>query len=614
MAQRTGGKRSDGEGRTIAEQPELAGPEAGEGWRLLGRTLREQWRGLALGIGVGLVWTAGKVSVPLLVREAIDEGVDADDPAALLRWSVAIAVAGVVAALFTGMRRWYAFRESRRTEAVLRDRIYAHIQRLHIGYHDRTAAGELMSRANSDLLRIQNAVVLIPLTISNAAAVLAVTVILALIDPVLTLLALGALPLLNVLGKRFATRLHPAVLAVQQQAAAVASVVEESVSGVRVVKGFGSEAVQASRLRGAADDLYEASLGAARVRARYSPAMELLPNLGILAVLAYGGSQVLDGELSLGTLVAFNVYVVLLVWPLRMLGMIIAGAQQAAASAGRVQEVLATEARIVDPRHPVELPSRRGLVGDVVFDGVRFGYEAGRAPVLDGFELHLRPGESVAVVGATGSGKSTVARLLPRFYDVDAGSVRLDGVDVRDLALADLRRAVAVVFEDPFLFDDTVAANTAFAVPDASHDAIVEAARLAGAHEFVEGLPAGYATVVGERGFGLSGGQRQRIAIARAVLADPRVLVLDDATSAVDPTKEHEIRAALEEVMVGRTTLVIAHRPATIALAQRVVLVGEGRVLAEGTHRDLLAGDERYRQVLAATDPTGAPGPGMVTR
>jgi ATP-binding cassette subfamily B protein len=348
-----------------------------------------------------------------------------------------------------------------------------------------------------------------------------------------------------------------------------------------------------------ADDLYEVSMDGARIRSTYWPALELLPNVGLIMVLGYGGHQVIEGHLQLGSLVAFNAYVVLLVWPLRMLGWIVAMSQRAAASAQRVHEILTTEPEVVDPDRPRSLPPTGG---DVVFDDVRFGYAGGSRPVLDHLDLHVPAGQSVALVGATASGKSTVAKLVGRFYDVDAGSVRLDGIDVRELALADLRGAVGLVFEETFLFSDTVAANIAFARPDADPADIVRAARLAGAHEFIGELAQGYDPEIGERGFSLSGGQRQRIAIARAILADPRVLILDDATSAVDPTKEHEIRDALAEVMRGRTTIVIAHRPATIALAERVVLLGEGRVVADGTHADLLVRSPEYRAVLAAAE------------
>jgi len=437
--------------------------------------------------------------------------------------------------------------------------------------------------------------------------VAAVTIILTSIDWQLAALALGSLPLLNYLGKRFSTKLHPHVLGIQRESAELASVVEESVSGVRVVKGFGSQGVQAQRLRTEADDLYDQSMAAARVRARYLPAMELLPNIGLIVVLGFGGHRVLAGALSLGQLVEFNFYIYLMIWPLRMLGMIIAQGQRAAASAQRVREVLSASPAIVDATRPCSLPSgpdgtHRGL-GDVRFEGVVFGYEAGSdVPVLEGLDLVIAPGESVALVGATGSGKSTVARLVPRFYDVDGGRVLLDGVDVRDVPVRELRRAIGLVFEETFLFSATIAENIAFADPDVDDELIVRASRLAGAHEFVRELPDGYATEIGERGFSLSGGQRQRIAIARAILADPRVLILDDATSSVDPTKEHEIRDALAEVMQGRTTIVIAHRPATIALADRVVLLAAGRIVATGTHAELLATNADYREVLAAAE------------
>ncbi|MEX2659841.1 MAG: ABC transporter ATP-binding protein, partial [Acidimicrobiales bacterium] len=335
--------------------------------------------------------------------------------------------------------------------------------------------------------------------------------------------------------------------------------------------------------------------------ATYLPAMELLPNLGLVVVLGYGGYQVLRGELTIGELVAFNVYLALLVWPLRSTGLIVSLGQRAAASAERVHEVLATAPAIADPPRAKPLPPGGG---ELRLEGVSFGYRDG-TPVLDGLDLVVPAGQSVAIVGATGSGKSTVARLIPRFYDVDGGVVRIDGADVRELRLNTLRRAVGIVFEETFLFSATIRQNIAFADPDASDEAVERAARLSGAHEFVRQLPDGYATEIGERGFSLSGGQRQRIAIARAVLADPRILILDDATSAVDPTKEHEIRDALDEVMRDRTTLVIAHRPATIALADRVVLLDGGRIIADGAHDELLAASERYREVLASAGAEG---------
>jgi ATP-binding cassette subfamily B protein len=326
----------------------------------------------------------------------------------------------------------------------------------------------------------------------------------------------------------------------------------------------------------------------------FNPLLEMLPLIGIAAVLWVGGRQAISGHLSTGTFVAFSAYVVMLVWPLRVLGQRVTTVQKALAASARITEVLEVEPRLVEPRHAETLDAK----GDVRLDGVRFGH-AGDQAVLDGLDLHLAPGESLALVGATGSGKSTVAGLLARLYDPDGGRVLLDGHDLRDLRLADVRRAVALVFEETFLFSESVRENIRFGRPDAGDPDVERAAALAGATEFISQLPDGYDTVLGERGFSLSGGQRQRIAIARAILADPAVLVLDDATSAVDATKEHEIRAALAEVMRGRTTLVIAHRPATIALADRVAVLEAGRIVEEGTHEELLRGSARYRTLLA---------------
>ena len=570
-----------------------------EGWRLLRATLAAQRRGIALGGLIGLLWSGTKIAVPLLVGAAINQAVDGHG--SLLAWSLTIVVIGLVAGTLSASRRYLAFREARLTERWLRERLFAHLQALHIGFHDRAQTGQLMSRASNDLQQVQAFVVMIPLTMSNLALVVGVAVVLLAMNPLLALCALVPLPIVNVLAKRFSAHIHPAVLAVQAEAAEVATVVEETVAGVRVVKGFGAEPVQLAKFTREAEDVRTASLRAAGIRRHYLPAIDLMPSVGLILVLGVGGHLVAQGSLSIGGLVAFNAYVALLVWPLRTIGMTVSWAQRAAAALERVHEVLSTEPIVTDPPHPKALPARSAAqrTGGVRFAEVRFGYDHAH-PVLDGFDLTIEPGSSIALVGATGSGKSTVARLLARFYDVDAGAIELDGIDLRRLRVHDLRSAVGIVFEDTLLFHDTVAANIAFADPDASFERIERAAALAGATEFVHELPHGYDTLLGERGFSLSGGQRQRIAIARAILADPRVLVLDDATSAVDPSKEHEIRDALATVMADRSTIVIAHRPATIALAERVVLLDRGQVEAVGTHQELLVESVRYGEVLAA--------------
>jgi ATP-binding cassette, subfamily B, bacterial len=571
------------------------------GWRLLRSMMRAERRGIVLGVSFGLVWTVAKVSVPLLAGVAIDQGIEHPRHGRLLLWALVILGVGVVVAVTTGARRYQAFSIALRAETDLRQRMFAHLQRLHFAYHDRAQTGQLMARSATDLQQINGLFTLIPITIANATIVSGVTVILLLVNLKLAVLTLVSLPMLNVVAKLFSSKIHPASMGLQAELAELSVLVEETVSGIRVVKGFGAEPVFADRMKARAEAVYDRAMDTVRVRGAYLPSLDFIPALGVIAVVWYGGHQVHDHHLTLGQLTSFYLYVLLLINPLRMTGMLVAQAQRAVAAAQRIDDILVTEPAIVDAAHPVPLPAGSG---EVRFEGVRFGYDGARGPaVLDGFNLVVQPGEAVALVGATGSGKTTVAKLLPRFYDLDAGRILIDGADIRDVRVRDVRRAVSIVFEDTFLFTDTVRANIAFAHPEASDDEVERAARLAGANEFIVELDDGYNTVIGERGYSLSGGQRQRLALARAILADPRVLILDDATSAVDPTKEHEIRDALTEVMRGRTTIVIAHRPATIALADRVVLLAAGKVIAEGTHVELLTTSEAYREVLARAEP-----------
>jgi ATP-binding cassette subfamily B protein len=577
-----------------------------EGWKLLRHTLVAQRRGLLTGVAVGLSWSVGKMAVPQLTRFAIDRGIEKNG--SLLFWTSLILAAAVVAGVFSGWRRFIAFRESRLTETVLRERLFAQIQGLHVGFHDKAQTGQLMSRASSDLQQVQGFVVNIPIFASQVTMVFGVVAVLFISDPILAAVSLFPLPFINVSARSFSNKIHPAVMAVQQEQAQLANVVEESVSGIRVIKGFGAEGVQQAKLETEAEDIRRESMRAARIRSRFLPAIDLLPGLGLVAVLGLGGHRVINGDMSLGGLVAFNTYLTMLIWPMRNIGMTVAMGQRAASALVRIDEILSVVPAIADPAHPKHLPAPAlaNPVGAIRFDNVQFGYDIGHTDiqVLNGLNFTVQPGESVAIVGATGSGKSTIARLLLRFYDPQSGAIMLDGIDIRELRLPELRRSVGVVFEDTLLFYDTVSANIAFAKPDIEFEVVQRAAKLAGAHEFIMQLPDQYNTSLGERGYSLSGGQRQRIAIARAIVADPRVLVLDDATSAVDPTKEHEIRDALATVMRGRTTLVIAHRPATIELADRVVLLDNGFISATGSHHELLETNEKYRSVLAAMTTT----------
>jgi ATP-binding cassette subfamily B protein len=548
-------------------------------------------------VGAGMLWSCIRVLVPTLTGAAIDRDIENGwHPTNLLLYAGAILVLGALSSTCSGFRRYLAFKVSYAVETDLRQAMFGRLQELDFQYHDRAQTGQLMARSATDLQQINQFCTMIPITIANVVTVILVSVFLLAIDWQLGLMALFCLPFVNIAARRFSVRLHPVAMSLQQELSTVSTVVEETVTGIRAVKGFGAEVGQHRMLAERADRVFDRIVHLARIRGRFQPMLDVIPSLSMVGVLAYGGILVIDHRIQVGQLVEFNLFITMLINPLRSIGQIIAQAQRAVASSERVSQILDATPMVTD-RHDAN-----GLApgpGEVRFDHVRFAYGTGDTPILDDLDLTVRAGESVAIVGSTGSGKTTIARLIPRFYDVDGGKVTLDGQDVRDLKLFDLRKAVAVVFEDTFLFTDTVAANIAFAEPGASLDRVKRAADLAGAGGFISELPEGYATMLGERGFSMSGGQRQRIALARAILADPRVLILDDATSSVDASKEHEIRDALTQVMDNRTTIVIAHRPATIALAQRVVLLDEGRIVATGTHDELSATNPRYQEVLA---------------
>ncbi len=575
------------------------------GWGVMRAAIQPHRSWAWYGILCGLFWTVARVAIPKLTGLAIDHGIEGSPAnSQLTLWVSVLVAAGLVQALFTGLRRYAAFRLALRVETDLRMKLVAHLQRLHFAFHDEAQTGQLMANANSDIAQINNVVLLIPLTIASTLTMLAVIVVLFISSPGLALFALVSLPFLQMAATRFSHKMFPIGTALQNELARYSAVVEETVTGIRVVKGFGAEARQIERVDEEAANVFDRSIAAAKLRASFLPLIDLLPTLGLVGILWYGGNEVVHGRLSVGEVVAANTYVLMLIWPLRMVGMLLGQIPRAIAAAARIDDVLATESLVMDSANAQPLPAGAGTV---IFDSVTFGYRDGRDVLMD-MNLVVHGGESIAIVGATASGKSTIARLIPRFYDVGDGQITIDGCDVRTLRLHDLRQAVGLVFEDTFLFSQSVRDNIAFADPQCEFAGIERAARLAGAHDFIVGLPDGYETLLGQHGYTLSGGQRQRIAIARAVLADPRVLILDDATSSVDPSKEHEIRAALGEVMRGRTTIIIAHRPATIALADRVVLLGGGRIIEDGTHEELLVSSEAYREVLARAELLDAEG------
>jgi ATP-binding cassette subfamily B protein len=535
-----------------------------------------------------------QVQIPNLVRIGIDRAIvdRTGHLATYVWWIVGFAL---VQGFINFLARLYLLRTAYEMEYDLRNIVFAHLARMPFGFYDRVQSGELMSRSGSDIRAVQMYLAFGPsILVQCLIAVVAFGLMLSINVP-LAIVAMVTMPIIGVLGVSMRRAIFPVSWMIQARMAQLATVVDENIQGVRIVKAFAAEGRQLRTLAESADKIRWAYWQDARIRSRWNPMLDNLPRLGLALVLLIGGIMVIDGHTTVGTIVAFNSYVLMLQPPFRMLGMMIMMGQRASASARRIYEILDTPSDVVDGPDPLDVPLR----GDLAFAGVSFAYPNGTL-ALDGLDLRIRAGETVAVVGGTGSGKSTLGRLVARFYDVTSGSVTLDGHDVRTLRLASLRDQVGIVPDEPFLFSLSIHDNIAYGRPEASREQVVAAAIAAGADEFVRELPEEYDTVVGERGYTLSGGQRQRIAIARALLVNPPVLVLDDATSAIDVTVEQRIHSSLRDQMRGRTTLIVAHRLSTISLADRVVLMEHGRVIADGTHQSLLAVEPRYAQVLAS--------------
>lgn len=566
------------------------------GLRLMARTLLGYRAETVRSVAGALLWMATIVVIPVLVSRAVDSVVIGD--ALEWGWIAWLVVFGVLQAVGIGTRRYYGFKLSYRAEADLRNRMFVHMQRLAFAFHDQTSTGQLMSRASSDLGQVRLVFAMLPITTANLALLFVVAGVLVTIDVPLGLAASATIPILLISANRFAGKVIATSFEVQERLADLSAVVEEAIGGIQVVKAYGQEAQEQARLDDSAASIFDASTRLARKTAVYSPLFEFIPSLGTLIVLALGGVRLIDGSLTPGEFVAFTLYLAALVLPIRITGWFFANLPRAAAAGARVEELLGTDPDISDPVPPTPLSNGRG---EVRFEGVGFAYPGG-PPVLDGVDLVVPGGSSLALVGSTGSGKTTIAHLIPRFHDVDAGSITIDGVDVRRLALDSLRSEVAVVFQETFLFSASLRDNIGVGDPEARDEQIRAAARLAKAHDFICEMPDGYDTVVGERGLSLSGGQRQRIALARAVVRDPRVLILDDATSSVDAVVEAEIQAALRRVMEGRTTIIVAHRSSTLALVDQVAFIDEGRVVAVGRHEDLLETVPRYGEVLASSE------------
>jgi ATP-binding cassette subfamily B protein len=549
-------------------------------------------------LAMSFIALLAQVQIPRIIGSALSSSLPVQGHTTRLRplatFAVLIGIAIVVREIGNYAGRRCLLTTAYRFEYDLRHMIYEHYMSLSFPFFDRVSVGELISRANSDVRAVQQYLVMAPTVLVQCSVVLVAFAEMFALNIQLALVTAISLPVTFLIGLAMRRRIHPVSWLIQARLASIATHVEETASGIRVVKSFAAEQQELTELAGSAEELEWAYIQDANIESNWAPVLENLPRAGLAVILLYGGILVADGHLSVGTLFTFQAYMLIFQPPFRQLGLVIMNGQRAAASAERIYEILDHPPDVVTEPGAADLLACRG---DVRFDKVGFAYPDGTR-VLEDFDLHIEPGETVALVGRTGSGKTTAGRLLNRSYDTTSGCLSIDGRDLREYTLESLRACVGFVFDESFLFSVSVRDNIAYGRPGASLDEIIAAAQAADADEFITRLADGYETVVGERGYTLSGGQRQRIAIARTLLVNPPVLVLDDATSAIDAQVEQRVHAALRKLMASRTTLIIAHRLATIALADRVALIEHGRVIATGRHRELLAADARYADVL----------------
>ena len=569
-------------------------PEFKKALSFFAEGMKENKKSFYISMASALVWCFLVIIQPYLIKRIIDDGIVAGEQRAVIVFISFMVIAGYTRAISIGTRRYFSMDVSYNVEAGIRNRIFTHMQKLAFNYHDQVPTGDLMARASSDASQVRLAFAIAPLASAN------IFLLLILSGTLLSLsLPLGGIVLLSIpavlwLASNFSSKAMGVSLKVKEAEANMTTEVEEQLGGIRVVKAFGNEEQATNKVESAVQNIYDTSLGYLKLRTKFIPLFELIPMVITLAVLLLGGYLTINEYLSLGEFIAFTQYVFLLIWPLRITAWFLSEIPSSVAAGNRILELLNETPTIIDEESPNELPKDGS--GSLKFSNVNFKY--GNENIFDDLTLEIEGKKTVAIVGSTGSGKSTLAYLLPRLYEIESGSIEIDGVNIKNLRLSDLRSNVSLAFEESFLFSNSARENISLGLDDASQEDVKNAAQIARAHDFISQLPESYETKVGERGYGLSGGQRQRIALARAILRKPRILILDDALSAVDASTEEEIRSELNQVMSNMTTLIITNRVPTIELCDEVVFLEEGKVRAQGKHQDLMESVDTYKSLF----------------
>ena len=556
--------------------------------------IKENKKSFFISNASALLWCFLVIIQPYLIKRIIDDGIVADNERAVIVFISFMVIAGYTRAMSIGIRRYFSMDVSYNVEAGIRNRIFTHMQKLAFNYHDQVPTGDLMARASSDASQVRLAFAIAPLASANIFLLLILSGTLLSLSLPLGGIVLLSIPMVLWLASNFSSKAMGVSLKVKEAEAKMTTEVEEQLGGIRVVKAFGNEEHASTKVEDAVQNIYDSSLKYLKLRTRFVPLFELIPMVITLAVLLLGGYLTINEYLSLGEFIAFTQYVFLLIWPLRITAWFLSEIPSSVAAGNRILELLNEIPTITDDETPNELPVDGN--GSLKFSNVNFKY--GNETIFDDLNLEIKGKKTVAIVGSTGSGKSTLAYLLPRLYEIESGSIEIDGVNITNLRLSDLRSNVSLAFEESFLFSNTARENISLGLEDASQEEIEDAALIARAHEFISQLPESYETKVGERGYGLSGGQRQRVALARAILRKPRVLILDDALSAVDASTEEEIRNELNQVMSNMTTLIITNRVPTIELCDEVVFLENGKVKAQGKHHDLMKSVDTYKSLF----------------